>query len=103
MLLLAITTGVGGLILRDIFQYEATVESLTPICGLIGFVTGYYVVKSQSKWKYHQKERMHMLAVMTVMMLLYLQLGIIYRNISWLSMLTAFALGFVFFFCDPND
>ena len=44
-----------------------------------------------------------MLAIMAFMFLLYLQLGIIYRNISWLSMLCAFILGFIFYFCDPNE
>ena len=55
MLLLSISTGVGGEIIRDIFISSATVESLTPICGLIGFMLGYYVVKRKTAWKYCQR------------------------------------------------
>ena len=44
-----------------------------------------------------------MLMVIGLMLILYFQLGIIYRNISWLSMLAALLMGFVFYFCDPND
>ena len=44
-----------------------------------------------------------MLLVMTLMFLLYFQLGILYRNISWLSMISAFVLGFNFYLCDPDD
>ena len=44
-----------------------------------------------------------MLVVMTLMMLLYLQLGIVYRNMSWVSMSAAFLLGLFFYFCDPAD
>lgn len=103
ILLLSISTGVGGEIIRNIFVYDASIESLTPICGLIGFLLGYYIVKSKTKWKYCQKEKMHMLIVMTLMMVLYIQLGIEYRNISLESMLAAFLLGFVFYYCDPDD
>ena len=39
-----------------------------------------------------------MIVVMTLMFLLYLQLGIIYRNLSWFSMFSAFLLGLIFFF-----
>ena len=40
---------------------------------------------------------------MGIVLFLYIQLSVIYSDISWVSMLCAFILGFVFFFCDPNE
>jgi len=44
-----------------------------------------------------------MVIVVSLMLILYFQLGMLYRNISWLSMLAALLMGFIFYFCDPND
>lgn len=44
-----------------------------------------------------------MLALMLIMFMLYLQLGYYYRNISYASMGSAFALGLIFYFCDPDE
>jgi len=33
----------------------------------------------------------------------YLHIGTIYRNISLLSMAAAFFIGFLFYFCDPEE
>lgn len=100
---MAITTGVGAEVIRNIFVNCSSVDSVTPICGLIGYMLGYYMAKSQTKWKYYQKERVHMLGVMLLMFLLYLQLSYYYRNISFFSMMVAFGLGFIFYFCDPDE
>ncbi len=100
---MAITTGVGAEVIRNIFIFRSSVDSVTPICGLIGYMLGYYITKSQTKWKYYQKERVHMLGVMLLMFLLYLQLSYYYRNISFFSMMAAFGLGFIFYFCDPDE
>ena len=52
ILLMSITTGVGGEIIRNIFYGQATIDSVTPICGMIGYMLGYYKAKSHTKWKY---------------------------------------------------
>lgn len=103
ILLMSITTGVGGEIIRNIFFGQATIDSVTPICGLMGYMLGYYKAKSETKWKYFVREKTHMLLIMLVMFLLYLQLGFLYRNICKISMASSFVLGFIFYFCDPDE
>lgn len=43
-----------------------------------------------------------MLGIMLFMLLLYIQLSYFYRNISFISIMAAFGLGFIFYFCDPD-
>jgi len=43
---------VGGEIIRNNFYGEASIDSVTPICGMIGYMLGYYKAKSDTKWKY---------------------------------------------------
>lgn len=100
---MTISIGVGSEIIRNNFIYSSSIDSVTPVCGLIGFMLGYYIAKSQTKWKYYQKERINMLGAMLLMLLLYLQLSYYYRNISFISMMVAFGLGFIFYFCDPDE
>ena len=102
IILLSITAGVGGEIIRNLFVFRASIESITPICGLIGYMLGHYWSNSSTRWKYFLGERVHMLFSMLLVALLYLQLGIVYRNISLASMLAGFFVGFVFYFCDPD-
>lgn len=100
---MTISIGVGSEIIRNNFIYSSSIDSVTPVCGLIGFMLGYYIAKSQTKWKYYQKERINMLGAMLLMLLLYLQLSYYYRNISFISMMVAFGLGLIFYFCDPDE
>ena len=63
---------------------------------------GYYKAKSETKWKYFARDKLHMLLVMFAMLLLYVQLGFLYRNVCKTSMACGFGLGVIFYFCDPG-
>jgi hypothetical protein len=69
----------------------------------MGYLIGYYYVNKDTVWKYNYKEKMHMLLIMVMVALPYVQLGANYGNISLLSMAAAAIIGFAFFFCDPNS
>ncbi len=69
----------------------------------MGYLIGYYCVNKDTLWKYNYKEKMHMLLIMLMVTLPYVQLGVIYANISLLSMAAAAIIGFAFYFCDPNS
>lgn len=56
-----------------------------------------------TKWKYCSREKIHMWLVIFMTTLPYIHIGSIYRNISLLSMVAAFFIGFLFYFCDPED
>jgi len=51
--LLAVTCGVGGELIRNVFVYKASIESMTPICGLIGYMFGLYISRADTQWKYY--------------------------------------------------
>jgi hypothetical protein len=101
--LLTVTSGVGGELLRNVFIFSASIESLTPICGLIGYLCGLYLAHCDSNWKYNQKEKYHMMLVISMVVLPYVQLGASYANISLISMGAGLVIGFVFYFCDPLE
>ena len=83
------------------FVYKSSLESLTPINGMAGYLLGLYIAYSENKWKYNTKEKMHMILVIIIPLSLYYQLSYQYRNISSLSMLFGSIVGFIFYFCDP--
>lgn len=43
---MAITCGVGAELIRDVFVHRASIESLTPICGLFGYLMGLFLANS---------------------------------------------------------
>ena len=101
--LLSVTAGVGGELIRNVKFFNATVESLTPICGLLGYLLGVFVAHRQKSWRYNQTEKNHMLLVMAMVSLPYLILGASYSNISLFSMAAGLIIGFLFYFCDPME
>lgn len=100
---MSVTAGVGGELIRNVLFFSATIESLTPICGLIGYLLGVYVAHRERSWRYNQTEKNHMLLVMAMISLPYLGLGISYSNISLFSMAAGLVIGFLFYFCDPME
>lgn len=69
----------------------------------MGYLIGFYYVNKDTVWKYNYKEKMHMLLIMVMVVLPYIQLGVNYGNISLISMAAGAIIGFFFFFCDPNS
>lgn len=92
----------GGELIRNVFLYSASIESITPICGLIGYLMGLYYANKDGKWKYLHNEKVHIILITLMVLLPYAQLGVIYKNISGCSMVAALIIGFIFYFCDPN-
>lgn len=43
---LAILTGVVGILTNDLFNHNATIESSTPVSGIVGFAFGYFLVQA---------------------------------------------------------
>lgn len=97
--LLVVLAGVGGQLVRNVFVQAASVDSLTPICGLLGFMTGLLLGRWNREWELLSKEKWTMLAIMGVVLALYLNTSLMYRNISTLSIGAAVLIGLIFYFC----
>ena len=50
-------SGLGGELMRNMFVYKSSLESLTPINGMAGDLLGLYIAYSENKWKYNTKEK----------------------------------------------
>ena len=48
--LLVLLAGVGGQIIRNVFIQAASVDSLTPLCGLLGFMLGVLLGRWNHEW-----------------------------------------------------
>ena len=101
--LLSVTAGVGGELIRNAFFYSATIESLTPIWGLVGYLIGLFFANKDTIWRYNHKEKVHMILIIILVTSPYLSLAFTYKNISSISMLAAFIIGFSFYYCDPKS
>jgi hypothetical protein len=53
--LLCIISGLGGELMRNLFIYKSSLESLTPINGMAGYLLGLYFAYGQNKWRYNTK------------------------------------------------
>ena len=49
--LLVLLAGVGGQIIRNVFIQAASVDSLTPLCGLLGFMLGVLLGRWNHEWQ----------------------------------------------------
>lgn len=100
---LAILTGVVGILTNDLFYHNATLESSTPMSGILGFSFGYFLLQSGKEWKYYINEKINMMFLLVFLCLLYLQMMLMYSNINVLSNAIAMIFGFMFCFADPGE
>lgn len=101
--LLVITSSVGAILARNLFVFGASIDSLTPVCGLIGYMLGMFIINRNRQWRYYSGEKVHMLLTLSVLIGLYIQIAILYTNISLVTEGIAALLGFIFYFCDPAE
>ena len=100
---LVIVSAVGGILGNNIFNKNATLESTTPVFGLIGYLLSYFFVYQSSLWKYYCTEKVQMLFLMALMIFLYLTLAVDSTNINVLSNVIGMAYGFFFQLADPGE
>lgn len=100
--MLAIVTGVSGILCNNVFNYNATLESTTPVAGIVGYCFGYFLSHWGRDWKYYLNERVNMALLLLFLCLLYADIINRYSNINLMSNLVALGCGFMFCFADPG-
>lgn len=99
---LAIVSGVSGILTNNVFNKNATVESITPVTGIIGYSFGYFLLHCGKDWRYYVNEKINMILLLLFLCLLYTDMIIKYSNINLLSNVFALVFGFLFCFADPG-
>jgi hypothetical protein len=100
---LAVITGVTGILGNNVFNKNATLESTTPVSGIIGYSFGYFLQKCRREWAYYINEKVNMILLLLFLCFLYVDLMVKYSNINVLSNAIALVFGFMFCFADPNE
>jgi hypothetical protein len=100
---LAIITGVSGILGNNVFNRNATLESTTPVSGIIGYSFGYFLMKFRKEWEYYVNEKVNMIFLLFFVCFFYGDLIVRYSNINLLSNVIALVFGFLFCLADPGE
>ena len=103
LFVLVIFSGVIGVLTSDTINKNASLESVTPISGLIGFLIAFFLMERNRLWNYYFDEKRQMLFLLLAMIIIYWSLSANYSNINFLPQVFGMLIGFVFYFADSND
>ena len=100
---MVIFSGVIGVLTSDTINKNASLESVTPISGLIGFLIAFYLMEKDRLWNYYFDEKRQMLFFLLVMVIIYWSLSLNFSNVNFLSQVFGMLTGFVFYYADSNE
>lgn len=96
-------TGVTAIFANNIFFDNPTLESTTPVFGVIGYSLGYFIKKNSEEWKFYIQEKINMLIMLSTLSFFYFDLVYFYSNINALSGIVSLIVGVFNVFMDPLD
>lgn len=100
---LAIVSGVAGILCNNIFFYNTTLESTTPVFGLIGYLLGYLLEQQGGSWRYYYAEKVQMLLLLGLIIFLNVRIATDYSNVNILSNMVSLVFGLLFQLGDPGE
>lgn len=92
-----------GILCNNVFNKNASLESTTPMSGIIGYSLGYFLQHANKEWKYYANEKINMMLLLLFICFLYGDLIAAYSNVNLLSNVVALVYGFLLSFAERQD